>query len=345
LLYGEGQKAFLRLQEETVRIYPDLSIFAWKASDSQAMDNEGPLASSVFAPAVANFAESGSFTAVNAHSTNDFVISNRGVKIHTRLAMQPISGKQGYRYIFPVCETRDGIILGIRLRKCGPSQLVREDPSTLIKQDFSFPALQSRTMYLLARLPPALSAQYLVWDLVLSTRSRTLQIVLPPEFSINNVWPWSRFDVTDQVFFVSDNLDLDYAAAKISGVIDVYIDGNEFNSRIDFMLYSLRWAHNNKSEQPLHTIVPWSPSDSTLKDLNDNLDQYNYVTSMVHDDLVSYRIPISSSAEFRLAASEYSTTVDCSPSLVDDKSLCLVPFWKLELSWRVARTRQVIRSN
>jgi hypothetical protein len=237
---------------------------------------------------------------------------------------------------------RDGIILGIRLRKCGPSQLVREDPSTLIKQDFSFPALQSRTIYLLARLPPALSAQYLVWDLVLSTRSRTLQIVLPPEFSINNVWPWSRFDVTDQVFFVSDNLDLDYAAAKISGVIDVYIDGNEFNSRIDFMLYSLRWAHNNRSEQPLYTIVPWSPSDSTLKDLNDNLDQYNYVTSMVHDDLVSYRVPISSSAEFRLAASEYSTTVDCSPSLVDDKTLCLVPFWKLELSWRVASTRQVI---
>ncbi|OTA56636.1 HET-domain-containing protein [Hypoxylon sp. EC38] len=34
LLYGEGKKAFTRLQEEIIRSSHDLSIFAWKADDS-----------------------------------------------------------------------------------------------------------------------------------------------------------------------------------------------------------------------------------------------------------------------------------------------------------------------
>ena len=33
LLYGEGQKAFMRLQHEIVRVSDDESIFAWTDSD------------------------------------------------------------------------------------------------------------------------------------------------------------------------------------------------------------------------------------------------------------------------------------------------------------------------
>jgi len=167
MLYGEGRKAFLRLQEEIVRICPDLSIFAWKASSPQAIDHEGPIACSIFASAAVDFATSGSFTAVNAHSTNDFFISNQGIKIHTRLAMQVIPKEQGVQYVFPVCKINDGTILGIRLRKCGASQLVREDPWSLVEHDLSFPEMQSRTMYLLARLPQAHFPKYLLRDIVL----------------------------------------------------------------------------------------------------------------------------------------------------------------------------------
>ncbi|CZR53142.1 uncharacterized protein PAC_03020 [Phialocephala subalpina] len=213
MLYGEGRKAFLRLQVKIVRICPDLSIFAWKASSPQAMDHEGPIACSIFASAAVHFAESGAFAAVNAHSTNDFFILNQGIKLHTLLAMLGIPKQQGYRYVFPVCKIDDGTILGIRLRKCGASQLVREDPWVLVVHDLSFPSMQSRPMYSLARLPPAHFPNHLLRDIVLHTRSRILQIVLSPEMVVNNVWPWSRWDVTDQIFFMSDNLGLDYAAA------------------------------------------------------------------------------------------------------------------------------------
>ena len=143
MLYGEGRKAFLRLQEEIIRICPDLSIFAWKASSPQSIDHEGPIACSIFASAAVDFAESGAFAAVNAYSTNDFFISNQGIKLHTRLALQGIPKQQGYRYVFPVCKIDDGTILGIRLRKCGASQLVREDPWALVEHDLTFPSMIS----------------------------------------------------------------------------------------------------------------------------------------------------------------------------------------------------------
>jgi len=90
MLYGEGRKAFFRLQEEIIRIYPDLTIFAWKSASTWALNDEGPMACSVFAAAAADFSESGEFEAVNAHSTNDFTVSNQGIRIHTRVTMQGI---------------------------------------------------------------------------------------------------------------------------------------------------------------------------------------------------------------------------------------------------------------
>jgi hypothetical protein len=334
MLYGEGQKAFLRLQEEIVRICPDLSIFAWKTPTVEAEEEEAPMASSIFASAVVDFTGSGSFVAHNAHSTNDFFISNQGIKIHTRLAMQSAPNRQGYRYVFPVCKIDDGTILGIRLRKCGASQLVREDPSALIGVNMSFPSMQSRTMYLLVRLPPAYFPRYLLQDVVLHTRSHILQIVLPPELVVNNVWPWSRWDAQDQIFFVSDNTSLDFSAAKVSGVFDIGRSSKRVDAHFDFMLYSLGWA-NIRSRKCNFTVIPWKPSDGTLKDLNDKLQQYDYDTSMVEDDFKAYKIPMSSSAELKLTDSRYMMKVDCNSSLVSNPSLCHVPFWKLELSWDI----------
>jgi hypothetical protein len=60
---------------------------------------------------------------------------------------------------------------------------------------------------------------------------------------------------------------------------------------------------------------------------------------MVEDDLSAYKIRMSSSAQYELADSGYSMTVDCSSHLVDDQTKCLVPFWKLELSWNVGKNR------
>lgn len=77
LIYGEGEQAFLRLQEEIMRISHDDSLFAWKSSDSRG----GLLATSPEA-----FKESGDvvrFNPFNDHNTA-FTINSRGIHLKVR---------------------------------------------------------------------------------------------------------------------------------------------------------------------------------------------------------------------------------------------------------------------
>ncbi|KAL7656775.1 hypothetical protein ACMYSQ_005847 [Aspergillus niger] len=72
LIYGEGENAFIRLQEEIMRISDDQSLFAWTSSD----DRGGLLATS---PAA--FAQSYNIVRFNPYGSldNPFTVNSRGV--------------------------------------------------------------------------------------------------------------------------------------------------------------------------------------------------------------------------------------------------------------------------
>ncbi|KAH7153441.1 HET domain protein [Dactylonectria macrodidyma] len=80
MLYGEGTRAFLRLQEEIAKETNDLSLFAWKT------DRSGTKYSGVFATKPAGFRESGS---VELHSDTifnpEFALANKGLRINIGL--------------------------------------------------------------------------------------------------------------------------------------------------------------------------------------------------------------------------------------------------------------------
>lgn len=86
MLYGEGTRAFLRLQEEIAKESNDLSIFAWKT------DSLGLLYSGVFATSPADFRASGSVQLVSDTAFNpEFLMTNKGLRMNTSL----YSGKDG----------------------------------------------------------------------------------------------------------------------------------------------------------------------------------------------------------------------------------------------------------
>ncbi|KAI1283360.1 heterokaryon incompatibility protein-domain-containing protein [Xylaria sp. FL0933] len=79
LLYGEGSRAFLRLQEEIIRTSNDQTIFCWdhpKGAHSNAWD-------SVLAPAPNVFAESGNFIPTSLDDTG-YSLTNNGLSIKLR---------------------------------------------------------------------------------------------------------------------------------------------------------------------------------------------------------------------------------------------------------------------
>jgi hypothetical protein len=134
MLYGEGEKAFIRLQEEIIKESPDMSIFAWKASTN--MDYSGLLARSP-----AEFKDAGDLVAIQNElfRVSDFSITNRGIRLNVTLTWNSLSGI----YVLPVNHEDYRVIgldgAGVFLRQVGSDLFVRARPRHL-------PTIQSRDL-------------------------------------------------------------------------------------------------------------------------------------------------------------------------------------------------------
>ncbi|KAG4436296.1 hypothetical protein IFR05_008236 [Cadophora sp. M221] len=138
MLYGEGQKAFFRLQEEIIKKSADMSIFAW-----MALEVNPPLYTGLLARSPADFRHSGVATICDYGHFDPapFSINNRGVSLQTILYRKTTTGL----HIMPVnCKlegekapkydphsSRHGPH-GIYLRQVGRLDFVRAFPSRIV---------------------------------------------------------------------------------------------------------------------------------------------------------------------------------------------------------------------
>ncbi|KAF5699708.1 beta transducin [Fusarium mundagurra] len=86
LLYGEGDKAFYRLQEEIMRVSDDHSLFAWKAIGARG---------GLLAPTPAAFKDSGDIIAWNPFTpyNSPFTVTKKGVHMEAPFISQDTSGR------------------------------------------------------------------------------------------------------------------------------------------------------------------------------------------------------------------------------------------------------------
>jgi hypothetical protein len=80
LIYGEGEKAFLRLQEEIMKKSDDESIFAWTRNCSE---------SGLLATSVKDFKESGDIRSMPWNENEgrpSYTITNKGIQVHVPIA-------------------------------------------------------------------------------------------------------------------------------------------------------------------------------------------------------------------------------------------------------------------
>ncbi|KAI1332905.1 heterokaryon incompatibility protein-domain-containing protein [Xylariaceae sp. FL0255] len=76
LIYGEGDKAFHRLQEEIVKKNNDMTILAWDSLNIRRTHHY-----SIFAPSPDAFARCGSYTRVHNATSHGIDITNRGLRV------------------------------------------------------------------------------------------------------------------------------------------------------------------------------------------------------------------------------------------------------------------------
>jgi hypothetical protein len=88
LLYGEGNKAFMRLQEEIVKVSDDQTIFCWTWSPLDVPTNW----TSFLAPSPAVFADSAKFSPavrLSSGQSSEYAVTNAGLRIELPIASTP----------------------------------------------------------------------------------------------------------------------------------------------------------------------------------------------------------------------------------------------------------------
>ncbi|KAH7405784.1 heterokaryon incompatibility protein-domain-containing protein [Phaeosphaeria sp. MPI-PUGE-AT-0046c] len=131
MLYGEGESAFVRLQEEILKESNDMTLFAWTLSGDDSLPS--PTYSGILARSPRDFARAGQLIASKAAKFNpDYAITNKGVRISTRLRK---IGSTSDVFLDLNCHyandtERHG--LGISLRYQGAGRYIRTQPSRLI---------------------------------------------------------------------------------------------------------------------------------------------------------------------------------------------------------------------
>ncbi|GKT84805.1 HET domain-containing protein [Colletotrichum tofieldiae] len=103
LLYGEGERAFVRLQQEIIKEYSDQSLFAW------GVDQTISATSSIFAPSPAFFTRAGSLSLENFNSSSsDFQMTNRGLQIELPLVRLPVfKGTRSQVCYYAILDVKD----------------------------------------------------------------------------------------------------------------------------------------------------------------------------------------------------------------------------------------------
>jgi hypothetical protein len=132
MLYGEGESAFIRLQEEILKASNDMTLFAW-ASPPNETDPSAPKYSGILARTPKDFARSGNLIHTKSAKFNpDFSMTNKGLRISTRLRKITTSTDVFLDLNCHDSEDPSHRGFGIALQYQGAGRYIRSQPDKLI---------------------------------------------------------------------------------------------------------------------------------------------------------------------------------------------------------------------
>ena len=342
LLYGSENQAFRCLQQEIMKLDSDFSIFAWKrplpanqADGQQLQEYCGVLAGS---PSV--FSHCRSFVkGRRTHVRQEIQVSNGGITARMLLIeLTPKTG--GYRYLLPLdCSNDLNTILGVRLRKCGPSEFVRENVYKI--EEFDKRALlrsNIETRHLLvdiegAELYADLRHPHPVHNFVGQRRIHALQIKLPKEMWQHpfGVWPRHRYDGEDQAFFITSDSDYDSGVLWFRGSLTPPMGGLHANIDFDCIFCALGWSSTDIDSLQC-TLLDQRPYTTALAAFHSDVSGWDYHPEQCLLHFIHHKIPRASSVRIQIPGTDTCAYVSFTASLVDDQSVCRDRFWRIEVS-------------
>jgi hypothetical protein len=284
LLYGEGSKAFIRLQEEIIKTRVDFSIFAWTKPAPEAV---GWRYSGLLADSPALFEHIARYTLTTDHanhrSHSEVAITNRGIRISIRLLLlQPhITGTGSCSVVFPLGKayspTKEGWLMtfGVRLRMCGSDLFVRDAPHELVEVAHGVEAtsrLKPRPIYAIAQWPDlrlsrvALGPSLMIKateQMRIGNRNSAIRVALPEGLREGWPRPLSHRDFVDDVFFSTEAFHEGWCSMLVSGLVPLGRNANEDVSfKINCLFVCIGWNVNNLTFPVSTALLDLSSIDS-----------------------------------------------------------------------------------
>jgi hypothetical protein len=245
LIYGEGMKAFARLQTAIVQTTADLSIFAW------ADDRLGcPQYTGMLAESPRQFARCGDVEVTPGDTAYaNFAITARGLQTEANLLQ--IRGYQGESMTL-VLDTlcyAGGNMLGVCVRKISGSLYARCKPGSRVmlgqtpseSQQLGFRSTLAEPLTLITRLPSRYPFHESL-DPVLGNRWSALRINWGPLFVTRSITlPRSHWDAHDDVFFSPNNRTLGWCAISIDAWLMMSSTTSPYDRRLRLLLACFQW--------------------------------------------------------------------------------------------------------
>ena len=337
LLYGEGPKAFYRLQEEILKSTFDLSIFAWSPPSLTPGNYCGFLAESVryfyhcstMCNTVDGVVEGGEIT-----------ITSKGIRIQGTETLGPMANAAAGQYLLGLgCTMADGDEhhIGIPMRKVGPNIFLRtrsssEDDARLFmvfNMDRGTNSATGTELYtLLAKLPDIPIPRPLTScdgsEFVSCSRCTMVQFELPPEFAAVGrevglqATPHEYWDAQDLAFFGTRSLD------RNEGLLFL-------NPELRVVFHCL-WSRSGPGWAFQGTLCSsdvadgqWFPLKGRVSRTNWQADPIGLVQESLNADFTLIRKSLNVNFQGREVSLSFNVR------RIDDPRLCSGPRWKVTI--------------
>lgn len=340
LLYGEEEKAFQRLQYEIIGRTADLSIFAWCLPPPKVARDKERVYCGILAASPDFFAGCTALSKLPYRMYREFSVSNIGIRTKIHILSYPDPHKRGsYICVLPLdCVPDSNTSLGVRLRKCGADIFVREDPWTLFEYKRALEPNSPRARHVLIELPES-DLQNELYGMCSSRsfarmRTHALQIQLPPELELFDVWPWSRYDEEDNMFLVSAETRYDSGAIRLRGTPETLSNGRTVRFDVDYMFYVVGWGSSDPDSLQ-YSFVDYGDYKHAVNELQAQLNSGDHSRSQLLYEINKAGIPRFRVATKKIPETDLSIYFSVEPALHQDDSICSNPFWKFIFSFKI----------
>ncbi|ROV89112.1 hypothetical protein VMCG_09862 [Cytospora schulzeri] len=351
MLYGEEERAFLRLQAEIISSCPDPTILAWMLrSETSENISKGPEDSytGVMASSPVAFRDCAEVKSLSDQSLFDFTMSNRGMRLRAQFGLLPLGKAKGSCLVLPLCRIRDNEVYGIRLRNIGGGRFVRQNAYGLVH--IRPRQVAHRLMldpFLLPQLPPPSTTAKPTQGLILRHRHCVLEVAMPLGMEVYRRWPWQNWDEQDSLFFGPSRPPEDVGWASLKFVASAPRPFSDASGSIDFLFYVFDWARQPGSgATPRWTIhrVRGAVDDRAIEQMNHEAVNDSWNAYWVANRLVSNGVPEQHSLVAGTSGKDALLLVSTIRS-VEDAEKCVNPLWRVEFSWNVVPRHQVSKAS